>query len=151
MYRQHAPPGEDESAVPVLCGHALGWNGGLVGLAPLPGWPAAPRRYLMEIPAARDPFPTQLALNPSKCNEELWRHGSCNRSADHTVHAEVDLKTEKGLSERNTDNSGAHDSVVPVNALACRRDSSRNPKLNFNSHDGVVRSAIIGIPLRPPV
>src|SRR5437660_12901535 len=46
--------------------------------------------------------------------------------------AEVDLKT---------NNSGAHDSVVPVNALASRRDSSCPPKLNLNSHDGVVRSA----------
>ena len=57
--------------------------------------------------------------------------------------AEVDLKTEMAPSERNTDNSGAHDSVVPVNALPCRRDSSRDPKLNLNSHDGVVRSAIV--------
>ena len=60
--------------------------------------------------------------------------------------AEVHLKTEKGLSERNIDNSGAHDSVVPVNALLWRRDSWCDPKLNLNSHDGVVPPLLSCIP-----
>ena len=57
--------------------------------------------------------------------------------------AEVDLKNREGPVGRNTDKSGAHDSVVPVSALPWRRDSSRDPKLNLNSHDGVVRSALV--------